>query len=206
MRGENQKSGGEWRKDFSISRCSVHLFCILCLHESKDKGSFYKPKIKYIFYISVELAILLFLFFFFSPALWLWRLQQKAFSCSGRELSGGVYSIPTGVHLTHHIWGRALYLPVQGWEEKNEETAKYMLSSSFPPALMGSHVFPFLLISVVWFRFSSAVYSTFQSTDVLQVIKRLSELNVETRVLKAAWMKRGTFYHSDLEGKEDTYI
>ena len=81
-----------------------------------------------------------------------------------------------------------------------------MLSSSFPPALLGSHLFPFLLISVVWFRFSSAVYSTFPSTDVLQVIKRLRELSVETRVLKAAWMKRGTFYHSNLEGREDTQI
>lgn len=58
-----------------------------------------------------------------------WRLQWKSFSCSGRELSGGVHSIPTGVHLTHHIQGRALYVSVQEGVKKNGKLN--LLFSSF---------------------------------------------------------------------------
>lgn len=41
------------------------------------------------------------------------KKKKKSFGFSGGELSGGVHSIPTGVHLTHHMQERALCLSVQ---------------------------------------------------------------------------------------------
>lgn len=56
-----------------------------------------------------------------SVTLVLWLLRRKALSCSGRKLSGGVYNIPTGVHLTHHIQESGLWLLVVCWRMRREE-------------------------------------------------------------------------------------
>lgn len=98
-------------------------------------------------------------------------------------------------------------------------TRKLLNLCSFLPSsllvflLMGSHFSLYIYMCFVlgaWVRFISAVYTSIQSTDLLQVIKRLIlragqiALNVERLVLKAAGMKQRTFYHSKslLQSKE----
>lgn len=55
--------------------------------------------------------------------------SESALSCSGSELSGGVYNIPTGVHLTHHIKRGAYFLT------RDEETGENCSSLSLTMGL-----------------------------------------------------------------------
>lgn len=116
-----------------------------------------------------------------SVTLVLWLLRRKDLSCSGRKLSGGVYNIPTGVHLTHHIQESGLWLLVVCWRMRREEQRNgrvsplvfcFLLSLSVSLCVLvdkvtarASYMCPLSKEARIWF--AAAVYSSIQNINLL---------------------------------------